>query len=148
MIQRIQSIWLLLAALFSSLAFVLDVLTVRWYALNGTEMERGIQLLEHSNYMLIAIVIFTVLLPTLAIFFYKNRKQQKWVAIFSILLNIAFIALYIASKDKAVVQKPPVQNTAFAFGGFMPVFSIIFLIMAIRGINKDEKLVKSLDRLR
>jgi purine-cytosine permease-like protein len=148
MIQRIQSVWLLLAALFSAGTFMFDVLTVK-YMFNNEEIKTGIQLLEHPNYLLIAIAIFTVALPAIAIFLFRNRKQQKWMAVFCIVLHIAFIALYIVTKDSAtVIHKPPVHTNAYAFGGFLPVFAIIFLVLAIKGINKDEKLVKSLDRLR
>jgi hypothetical protein len=43
---------------------------------------------------------------------------------------------------------PAPTNGGYAFGSVLPIFSLVFLILAIRGINKDEKLVKSLDRLR
>jgi len=76
---------------------------------------------------------------------FKNRKQQRTTALLTIMGVAVFIALLMW--QISTIQPPPV-NGSYWIGSVLPVISIIFIIMAIRGIKKDEKLVRSLDRLR
>jgi hypothetical protein len=75
------------------------------------------------------------------IFLYKNRKLQLRIVIVAILLSLLNIYLYYK------------QTLQFSHGFYaltsVLVFVIpVFLFLAARGIGRDEKLVKSLDRLR
>jgi drug/metabolite transporter (DMT)-like permease len=75
------------------------------------------------------------------IFLYKNRKQQLWLTIGAAALAIINIIIYFSQLKKYVSG-----NVSLAA---VLVFAIpIFLLLAANGIWKDEKLVKSLDRLR
>jgi hypothetical protein len=147
MIQRIQSVWLLLAALCSVSLFLFDI-TKTTYLFNNELQSSGVSIFMYTYYIP-AIAIFLVVLPTAAIFLYKNRKRQRMVSILAIFMNVLFMVAYTMSLDKFTdLSKYPRQSISYSIVSFLPIFSIIFIILAIRGINKDEKLVKSLDRLR
>lgn len=152
MIQRIQSVWLLLAALFGVGLFMFGILTIKYTGTNGAEVTQSLSVLELNNvtgYLLAAIAIAIVALPAIAIFMFKNRKLQTSLSVLAIVLNIGFIAFYIMGMESFKnAHVPPVTGSSFGLASFMPIVSIIFLFMAIRGIRKDQKLVKSLDRLR
>jgi len=75
------------------------------------------------------------------IFNYKKRKQQTWITIGLIVVSLLNIVLYW------IARKPYLDGT-FSLSALLALAIPVFLIMAARGIIKDEKLVKSADRLR
>lgn len=150
MIQRIQSIWLLIAALFGAGVFLFNIISISYVDVTtGEEVMKGVKLLEYS-YLLALLAIVLVALPLVAIFMFKNRKRQVNLALLAIVLNIAFIAFHLTFvKDHYLnTLKMPAQSTSYGIASFLPVAAIVFLAMAISGIRKDEKLVRSADRLR
>lgn len=154
MIQRIQSIWLLIAALFGAGIFLFNILNISYVdAVSGEEITKGIKLLEYSyilGYIMVLLAIVVTALPLISIFMFKNRKRQINLALLAIVLNIGFIAFSLTFFKDDVLTKfnMPAQSTSFGIGSFLPVAAIVFLAMAISGIRKDEKLVRSADRLR
>jgi hypothetical protein len=102
------------------------------------------------NYMPLFIVAAVVtLLPLIAIFFFSDRKRQKGMVWMSIISIFAFISLMLMRISNLKNGTPPVQNFEYMLPGVLvTVAALVFEILAIRGINKDEKLIKSLDRLR
>jgi len=67
---------------------------------------------------------------------------------FSILGIILFIALLLWRVSGLAKIAPPPTNGSYWIGAVLPVIALVFLILAIIGIRRDEKLVKSADRLR
>lgn len=145
MIQRVQSIWLLLAALCAAALFMVDIFRAD-AAVPGMAAYH-IRVNDHFPSMLIALVL--VALPFIAIFMFKNRKQQRLMAVLTIVLTIAFLALSLMRVTNLEAKTiPAITGGTYWIGAVLPVVSLIFLILAIRGINKDEKLVRAADRLR
>ena len=139
MIQRIQTVWLFLAALFAALTYKFPFYAGNKLPLNPDGKQD--ELIASSDFLLL---IFTAGLTAgclIIIFIYKNRKQQMWLAIAAAGLSIINIILYF-NQIKEFVSGRISLTAIFALA--IPVL----LILAIRGIWKDEKLVKSLDRLR
>lgn len=102
-----------------------------------------------SDFPSLVLVLGMTVLPLVAIFLFKNRKKQKSQAMFALLVSVGFIALNLFRIENFNSSTAPTpQNGAYQLGSLLPVFVILFLILAIRGINKDEKLVRSIDRLR
>ena len=138
MLQRIQTIWLLLAA-------VLSFVTLRFPVYNGNKTVEGVNeynmLSATSSLFLIALAVATGLIAFVTLFLYKNRSMQLKLCFAGLLLCILSGALYYA------------QIRSFAEGAFSLWSVLYFLIpvcfiLAIRGIYRDQKLVKSIDRLR
>jgi hypothetical protein len=155
MIQRIQSLFLFAAVVLqlvfisSSLAHFLlaDSRLVDFYC-TGFISTSGTTVSPIFNTTVIAIMSWAITLICIsAIFLYKKRKLQMRICIYTILLIVCLIALltfyYLQFKaDNAI------QTSAFTLSMAIPVVNIIILLLAFRGIRKDEQLVKAYDRLR
>lgn len=136
MIQRIQSVWLLLAA-------VVVFFTIKLPFYSGTDsVDLTFRYLTGTSNMLILILsssLGTCIL--VAIFMFKQRKVQTRLVWICILVECLVIYLYYR------------QTTFFSQGGLSfwvilhPII-LILLIMAARGIYKDAKLIKESNRLR
>ena len=139
MIQRIQTIWLFLAALFAGLTYKFPFYTGN--VINKENVHLYEKLVASSNFL---VLIFTAALvggTIYTIFMYKNRKQQIWLTVAAAGLSIINIILYFSELKKFTSGS---MSLTSVFALAIPVF----LVFAINGILKDEKLVKSLDRLR
>lgn len=139
MIQRIQTIWLLLAFLLSVILFVVPV-----FKAGDNALKIG------GDYVAVIINVISIFLSLWAIFRYKNRKGQKQMTYLNVIVNIGLLAwLFKIISNFEEIQKISFgQDGYFWIGAFLPIFTILCLILAIAGIRKDEKLLKSLDRLR
>ena len=62
--------------------------------------------------------------------------------------TISFVAMILMRVTNLNDGSSAPVTGSYWIGSVLPIISLVFLIMAIRGIRKDEKLVKSLDRLR
>ncbi len=133
MIQRIQSIWLLLA---SVAAFM--VLRFPFYY---TPTPNSLEITGSNSTGTLITLAFSACLSAIAIFLYGNRKLQAKVTIVNVLLSavIGFLVYRVSNTN------PGGGFTLFSIALFaMPIFQIL----AIVKIYKDERLVKSADRLR
>jgi uncharacterized protein DUF4293 len=140
MIQRLQSVWLLLAAAaaFCSLQF-------SFYS--GTMLvenqSKRVELTAQGNLLLLILSAGVGIASLISIFLYKNRKTQLRIVLVTLLVSILNLVLFFTQTKKFVPGEGNYSLTAI-FAIVVPVF----LFLAIKGIRKDEKLVKSLDRLR
>ncbi|MFN5477948.1 MAG: DUF4293 domain-containing protein [Sphingobacteriales bacterium] len=141
MIQRIQSVWLLLAAVAGALTYKLPIWT-------GILQDGSLKsFVGTENLLYFAANIATVLLALVAIFMFKNRNLQKNLAWLGFLLSIVLVGLeiYIANNYETTLN---LQQSSWKFGAIMPILMVVFFFLTILGIRKDEKLIKSLERLR
>ena len=135
MIQRIQTIWLLLGSAFA-------FLTMKFAFLIGTNAQTPFGEFNATNNMIL--LILTSMLGTLClfnIFVFKQRKLQLWLTILALFISLLNIFLYFVY-EKEYASSHLALTSVFAF--LIPVF----LFFAARGINKDQKLIKSMNRLR
>ena len=146
MIQRIQTVWLLVAGLVAAGIFYFDLFSIT-YMQDGKELTKGVSIMY--NYLLSILGFSLVAAPLITITQFKKRKVQSSLALVAIILNVVFLAFYLFSTNNfSTTVGHPIESLSYTIGSFLPLVSIIFLILAIRAIKKDEKLVKSLDRLR
>lgn len=146
MIQRVQSVYLLLAALLLALTML--------FPLGSFQTQTGqiVDLTITSNFfgskiwVFLVPIAFACLLCLTAIFLYQKRKRQiglAYFALFFILLSLGFAVGYgygfMVKHEASLVS---------VSGIFLPLVSIILVSLAIRKIKADEKLVRSLDRIR
>jgi dipeptide/tripeptide permease len=142
MLQRKQSLWLLIAALLNAGVFYFGL--YRYHIIeNGVDTPRQIRVNDHLPSLLIALVM--TLLPLVTIFMFRARKRQLTLCFVSILAVCSFITIAL-QRTKNLNAVP--ASESYWIGTVLPVVSIVFLIMAMIGIRKDEKLVRSVDRLR
>lgn len=150
MIQRIQSLWLLLAAVcaflclqfsfYSGNILVNEQLALRnltAVGLTGNTADVKTEL----NLISLLLAAATGIISLIAIFMFANRKTQIRFTLIALLFSIASLGyLFLITKDFA--DGTLSLTSIFAF---LPP---VFLFLAWRGIYKDEKLVRSMDRLR
>jgi peptidoglycan/LPS O-acetylase OafA/YrhL len=139
MIQRIQTLWLFLAALVNSGLFMFDL----YRPDDATGILKSINV--NNNYFFVLIALVTIVLPLVAIFMFRDRKRQKRLAVLSIIACLSFISTMLMKINSSY---PAGTTGSYWIGSILPVLAVIFLFMAIRGISKDDKLVRSQDRLR
>ncbi len=138
MIQRQQTLWLLLATVAALLTFMFPFVT-------GKGIEKGIEvdkvLKADSNFLLLVCTGASLVLSTAIIFLYKDRKLQLRLCLGGMLLATIILVLYITQMNK-------MTKSTLALFAVLPFAIVICYYMAFRNIRKDEKLVKSLDKLR
>ncbi len=136
MIQRIQTVYLAVVLLLAgALPFWLSL----WTDAGGEAVYARQELLISSAFYASAALALFALLG------FKNRKNQFVLNRFNMLLNLFLLGFFVyralnLSGETSVSEK--------GIGMLIPVFSIVFLVMANKAIKKDEDLVKSVDRLR
>ena len=109
------------------------------------QTERSI--LAAESLLAFALAVGIACLSAVAIFLYKNRKTQYKLALSGAFLSAVVIGLQVWYVEAFKKSTPIVQGT-YQWGGLLPIAMMIFLFLAASGIRKDEKLIKSLDRLR
>ena len=143
MIQRIQSIYLLLVAVISGgliFAFPLwDQADLKIFAL---DLFSGEDLLLK---LVPVLFIFSTVLALIAIFLFKNRKAQFVVNRLTILINLFLLGLLLYY---LLMLPGGIEISKKGIGVFLPVVNVLLLVLANKAIQRDENLVKSVDRLR
>lgn len=146
MIQRLQSVYLLLAIIFSIALFFVPIASVQYLG-----QAYFIQLIENGNLLtsnfipLFVLFDIVLLLLIVQLFSYKNRKKQLLIGKVCIVLLIGF---YVITASYFVFQQFNVETFKVSYGIFIPVINIFLLILTNRRIKKDEELVRSIDRIR
>ncbi|MEO6917258.1 MAG: DUF4293 domain-containing protein [Chitinophagaceae bacterium] len=141
MIQRIQTIWLILAA---ACGFMLTQLPLFVGRLSNQIIKR---LLATESLLLFAVSIGTALLAAACIFLFRNRNLQFKLTVTGVLLSIGLIALEVWQVE-AFKTSNTLLKGSYYWGALLPMLMVVFFVLASRGIYKDERLVKSLNRLR
>ncbi len=148
MIQRIQTVFLLIATGAFITQFFTPILKSSQMAVMGIFQDG--QAFTSENQIAIVLLGITMVACIIAIFLFKNRGLQKQIVIISIitlLLGNLFGAYAFMAPADEIMRKSQAQIFP-GLGAFMPIIAFAALILAYRGINKDDKIVKSMDRLR
>ncbi len=140
MIQRIQSIYLLLAAGASAALFGEPFATAPTSQPEGLLQDGAFDISDHLGLMILAGLITALALGT--IFLYKNRILQMNLGKLNIVLLVALLVF------SAYLYFTIQVATNFGAGLVLPLLVFIFIFLANRNIYKDERLVRSADRLR
>ncbi len=158
MIQRVQSIYLVLATLAGVMTFFLPY--AHFYANDAKVAEFAmfgvfnvqsavIEMTGPYSFPVWVLGALSVLIPLITIFLYKSRPLQMRIARLAYLVNLSYIVYLFFAIDA-------INDTLFDgaldvlhhSGFYMPVIAIVFCFLAVRGIKADEAIVKSLDRIR
>ena len=130
MIQRIQSIYLLVAVI----SMILVSFKVHVYTANERVYAQ-----DHIEMFILTIVV--TIFSLLSLFLFKNRKfQMKLIRLTVLIEMIIWVRLFILFNQCKVVL-----NNSFLI---LIAITLIALIMAYRSVKKDDDLVRSVDRIR
>lgn len=96
---------------------------------------------------LIALFAIAGLLAIVSVFLFNNRSLQMRLTIFAFIANLlgVVVAIIFYMQNSQDLGEQAIDDGA---GIYMPIASFVLLLLAYRFINKDEKLVRSMDRLR
>ena len=136
MIQRVQTIWMILGAIAAFLT-----LQFSFYSGNLAEGNIYHAVMASDNFF---ILILTSALGTgiiINIFLYKHRSVQFRIILFALLTECLIIFIYTRETNKFTTGN-------FSLWSALHLVIIVFLILAARGIYKDSKLIKESNRLR
>jgi len=153
MIQRIQTLYLMAAIILTVMCLSLQV---------GSFQVAGVQVAKVYNlwftdplgshhfdtWPLMAVLLPTAAISLYAIFMYKNRKAQALFCALNALLVVGWYVCYfvvgqtVGDKSWGTVDFRP------EWPAVLPLIALILYILARRAILRDEKLVRSLDRIR
>ncbi len=145
MIQRIQSIFLLLASACAFSLFAFPFATGP--TTQSTFFEDGLYNLQ-DNIGLLALFCLAGLLTFIGIFLFRNRKTQLLVNRIAITANIIGLVLAVVLFMNDSQNMNQSVNPDDGIGAYLPFAFLVFAFLANHFINKDEKLVQSMDRLR
>lgn len=127
LIQRIQSIYLSLAGILGfAVGYIIDFI---------------------PNDLTDMFLLFLIgLLAFISLFCFKSRNVQRKINYINIIINVLLIGFMVydllnSSGGSTTLPEKGVEL-------LVPVLLIILLAMANKYINKDEKLIKSVDRFR
>ncbi|HET9431864.1 MAG TPA: DUF4293 domain-containing protein [Chitinophagaceae bacterium] len=140
MIQRRQTLWLILATVCAFLSFQFPFVTGKEAVPNSNAML-DVVIDAASNFFLLILTGASIVLSMVTIFLFKDRKLQQNLCLLGILISLGIIIIYIVQYLKIITPTP-------ALWAVLPFLVLISYIMALRGIRHDEKLIKSLNKLR
>ncbi|HTB53002.1 MAG TPA: DUF4293 domain-containing protein [Ferruginibacter sp.] len=139
MIQRIQSIWLLLASICAFATFKMP-----YYSgtnTTNTAMQYGELNATTGGSLILIVTALVSMLALVILFLYKQRVLQLRLCIVGILLEAVLIFLYYR-KVQTFTQG------SYSLAAMLHSAIILLFVLAGRAINKDQNLVKNSDRLR
>ncbi len=140
MIQRQQTLWLLLATIAVILSFMFPF-AVGEKIVENTTMNKRVELVAGEDFFILILSIASIGISAVTIFLFKDRKLQIKLCLLGLLVSIGILVLYVLAMNKLLAVTP-------ALWAILPLIVVLSYFMALRNIRKDEKLIKSLDKLR
>ncbi len=136
MIQRIQTIYLVVSAIVMGALFM-------WFPV--VLGKDGSVIMERNEPLLFGLIFVSIALAIISILSFKKRQMQFVLNRLNIILNFVLLGVFVyrlltLSGETIVSEK--------GIGVLFPIISIVFLVLANKAIKRDEDLVKSVDRLR
>ena len=140
MLQRIQSIYLVAGLVCTGLLFYFPV----WNSGDITGMG------SYGAGSHLVLFLLTSLLGTIqliSIFLFRKRQLQLtfcWIALLMALCYISLVLILYMQENQGLVN----FTSGIQWSAILPILIILFKYTAIRNINKDEELIRSMNRLR
>jgi len=140
MIQRIQTLWLLLASICSFLTLNTNI---SFYSGNKLveNVNKFVLLTARENIFLLILTVSVAVASLILIFLFKDRKMQFKITLAVFAFSVINIILYF-------LQMKNYTEGNISLTSLIHFAIPLFLILAARSIWKDDQLVKSIDRLR
>ncbi|MGE5382670.1 MAG: DUF4293 domain-containing protein [Omnitrophica WOR_2 bacterium] len=158
MIQRIQSVYLAIAAIallvlyfFPVASFFSEFSYCKLYITHLVSLTPGVDPVI-SNTLIMPLGVFngiTAIIAFVSIFIYKKRLLQAKMVKLCILMTVVLISLIFFVYSPLVSRSLRTEaNFVDGYGLYFILIAFLMFVLANRGIMKDERLVRSADRLR
>jgi len=156
MLQRIQTLFLLVVVITSAIMFFVPLISfiselfylkLYVYEFRNLTPDSEVQFGFTAVLPLMLINAGVLILSFITIFMYKKRILQIRLVRFTLLLSMLLIVGIFVLYPNIVIKSTEAASE-FDIGAYIPIINLLFLFLANRYILKDEKLVRSADRLR
>jgi glucan phosphoethanolaminetransferase (alkaline phosphatase superfamily) len=147
MIQRIQSIFLLLATACAFSLFGFPFGTTESPVANSSIYNDAIYNIQDSA-ALLALFCIAGGLAFISIFLFNNRRTQLLLGRLAIIANIIGFIMVLIFYFNNASELQGINDEENIIGLSLPIAFLVFAFLSQWYINKDEKLVSSMDRLR
>ncbi|MDG1440478.1 MAG: DUF4293 domain-containing protein [Flavobacteriales bacterium] len=155
MIQRIQTVYILLfcivifAASFSPFATI-STLENSTYTLLPTGWESQSSLAEFNTYPFFTSYLVSISFAILMLVNYKKRvKQLRYGKLCYFFTLLSFVVMFLEFNNALeIIKSENISTVLYSYGMYLLIACLPIMFLANRSIKKDDKLVKSLDRLR
>ena len=159
MFQRIQTVFLLLIVTLMTLylffpiwigttadsAVIHQIFGLFYYQKNQNTL---VEIVEYLPYAISGILAgLAIVISLVEIFAFKSRMTQIKLGALNALILAASLASALWFANQAIYSWTDVQGQ-YGIGVFFPVIALICNMLSNRFIRKDEKLVRSMDRIR
>jgi len=153
MIQRKQTLYLMAAIVMTVICLCMQIGSFR---VAGIEVARVYNLWftdplgkhHFDTWPLMAVLLPTAALATYTIFIYHNRKVQALFCALNALLIVGWYVCFFVVSQMIGNKSWGTVNFRPAWPAVLPAIALILYLMARRAIKADEKLVRSMDRIR
>ena len=152
MIQRIQSVYLLVVGILLAICLSSSIGTIvtadnQLATITNLAVRDAEGGADYSPWALCVLLWISMLLAFGTIFLYRKRMLQIRLTAFS---SILLIGYYLTLVAFIVMSIPSEGNYSYSidFTVCLPFVALVLNWLAIRAIGKDEMLVKAYDRLR
>ncbi|NDF97953.1 MAG: DUF4293 family protein [Chitinophagia bacterium] len=140
MIQRAQTLWLLLSVICAGLSFFFPFATGWTLPPEGTPIK--VQVDAGYQLYLTVLTFLLIVLGLVTIFLFGNHSKQQWYCLLGLLLTTLLGALYVRVLLYELNEFIP------SLTALLPIGQWVGYLMAWRGVRHDEKLLKDQDSIR
>lgn len=151
MIQRIQSVYLLIAVMLQAISLILNwstyILGETYHALSGmSSTYEGVSAMPLMLGILVSIILLLAV-----IFQFKNRKKQMLWANLTMIQMLVIMGLFSWVHYRMISRLRNSEidlEIGYGVAVVFPIVSLVLTWLAKKAIKKDDDLVRSADRLR
>ena len=147
MIQRIQTVYLLISAILVGLLFLFPFAEIAKDGAVYLFNFKGIMLdgtIKENGFAISGLIGIILVMHGFAIFSFKTRIRQIRIIVFSVLLMLGLFGMFLFFTYYTFSD----VRISFKISMAFPLVAIILDYLAIRAIGKDEALIRSIDRIR
>ena len=157
MLQRIQTLFLMLAVAALAASFVFPIATIAAGSETASYTNYGLSVVNDGKVTIIESGFIYIVAGAAMLFLlfaltqYRKRKLQVSICRISYIIILAQLAMCFFMPDQAAANikfAGKVEVSAYGFGFYAPIIALVFTFLAERFIRRDEALVRSADRLR
>ncbi|MDR1180426.1 MAG: DUF4293 domain-containing protein [Bacteroidales bacterium] len=155
MIQRIQTLLLLIAAICFTVACFMPVGTIStseiYYVVTPWVLKENIPdgLVIYPTYFIGMLQAMLAIISLVAVFLYKKRTTQSKVCTAAIIINFVLIIVMLWVYPGSILpNKLPGMEMEYSLFALLSILPLICLYLANKYIIRDEKMVRAADRLR
>ncbi len=148
MIQRIQTLYLALAAVLLSLLFLPTFSPIKVIETLTSGETTTFNVTAVNNLPLLFFAVIALIFVVMAVFLFKNRKIQILIAAIAALWSTVIQGVLIYQKMQLTQKVAATSTVSYSLGMMLPFLALLLTVLAIVAIRKDDAMVKSSDRLR